>query len=700
MDGTGSWQGGTGDPSLWIFLLAQILPCCASDILKTNVPWKVLSKAFEALRQRLYISRNLLLLPSLQPEISTRLSRNSSRFHKSLFSNEPGLRQGRVQGIANFGQTCFMNSVLQSLASLEPIMMYLDRIVQVSYDQKELIAPQDEAQSKDDTSAAHELLHLLLMINGIQETNVADQHHQFRVDPRGLLTRIGKAHKQFKHRGEQQDAQEYLQALLAVIISEAHLDSTTAVSDYMQFVDMTPREQPLTAVVAAVDYVLPEHSDDSYSLVGEDHYSTEADCALSLSEILERIDEGQKSKIPVDSSRLKPRTTLHDSSDCDVGGSLEEKKQEDFEVEFHVAPDKACKAQNKVPTSIQALSTSSLSEASWDDASMAMKIVQSSISSITPSPLSGWLGSTIQCCKCQHVKPIRNSPFLNIPLVPTSVPAFLGTVQKNISPPNHPNLPPCTIEECLADFTSVERVQDVECRNCSLQAAVVEAQEEEMLLRGALESTERRIKARGGDPSTGTKSLQEELRKAQIQLRRLQTADPDAETDEDIFSHITTEDEIFLGDDISFAANTPIARGTARKCLFLTRCPAVLCCHIQRRFYNPYRDCMEKCTQKVLFDEYLNLAPYCTYSSEASSSWVAGTCRPKNDCKGGGQRHQMLYRLASIIEHRGNAHGGHYICYRRFGSSWFRISDKNVSPVPWNHVRGACEAYMLFYEAI
>jgi hypothetical protein len=283
---------------------------------------------------------------------------------------------------------------------------------------------------------------------------------------------------------------------------------------------------------------------------------------------------------------------------------------------------------------------------------------------------------------------------VDIPLVPTSVPAFLGSLQKNIPAPNNPNLPPCSIEQCLAEFTSVENVQDVECRNCTLRAAVVELQEEELILSGALESIERRIKTKGGDMSRETTSLKEELSKTRLLLFKLQNMDPDAD-DEEIFDRGTSENELFVGDDT--AGHSSLVRCTARKCLFLTRFPAILCCHIQRRYYDPYKDRMEKCTQKVLFDEYLNLAPYCTYSAEARSSWVAGTYRPNQAVKRRPQK--IVYQLVSIIEHRGNAHGGHYICYRQFGSSWFRVSDHNVSPVPWNYVR-ACEAYMLFYEAL
>ena len=61
----------------------------------------------------------------------------------------------------------------------------------------------------------------------------------------------------------------------------------------------------------------------------------------------------------------------------------------------------------------------------------------------------------------------------------------------------------------------------------------------------------------------------------------------------------------------------------------------------------------------------------------------------------------MPYRLQAIIEHRGDAFGGHYVCYRRDPSNgrWLYISDDTVRSCDWSDVR-RCQAYMLFYEAL
>lgn len=682
-----------GDDSFWKIMVWHILPyCLACDLVKTPVPWRLLQRTIRALWKRAMKGPAMIPTPL---QLSTKPVTHRAPHSKPSFSNTPELRQGTIQGIPNFGQTCFMNSVLQSLASLEPFLAYLDRIHQVHVDQSAL------SPLSNPECFADQLLQLLLATNGIQIDSVVTSHNRLRIDPRQLLRRVGQSNAQFRRRGEQQDAQEYLQALLGVVISEAQLDSITAASDHMCFIDVGISEEPLTAVMAGVE---ANGSTESLFQV-EDARGVGA---LSLSNLLERIDKDRKAILlqPTMNGKIASISTLSTTAEENVaetsGLSLEEKKQEDFEILIPMCASEECLEDlaNHTITSFQiqnGRTSSKLSETSWEKSenqSTAMKIVQSTISSITPSPLSGWLGSTIQCCNCQHVRPIRNTPFFDIPLVPTSVPAYLSGTDKNGPAPNSYPLPACSIEQCLAEFTSVERVQDVECRFCTIQAEIVELKEEEMLLNGAIESTEKRIRTKGGDSSAETKSLKEELGKAQLRLVKLQTMDPD-EDDLELFDSGSKED-FFVVNTTSPNKPNRLVRCDARKCLFLTRCPSILCCHIQRRYYDPYTNRMEKCVQHVEFEEVLNLAPYCAYSSEARSGWVAGSSGSNTRTE---RNKKMMYRLESIIEHRGNAHGGHYVCYRRFGASWFRISDSIVTPVSWKQVR-SCQAYMLFYEAM
>ncbi|KAF9124791.1 hypothetical protein BGX30_000793 [Mortierella sp. GBA39] len=72
---------------------------------------------------------------------------------------------------------------------------------------------------------------------------------------------------------------------------------------------------------------------------------------------------------------------------------------------------------------------------------------------------------------------------------------------------------------------------------------------------------------------------------------------------------------------------------------------------------------------------------------------------------------RVVYRLWSVVVHLGSHNSGHFVTYRRIPSSngeqpskegsndgkWWRISDEDVQIVEWTSVKNA-EAYMLYYE--
>jgi hypothetical protein len=219
------------------------------------------------------------------------------------------------------------------------------------------------------------------------------------------------------------------------------------------------------------------------------------------------------------------------------------------------------------------------------------------------------------------------------------------------------------------------------------------------------------------------------LNKVEMRLALLRNMDPDQEDPallEGMEDDIENQ-EFLLAEESSSSSSSNVQRRPrkrlerceAKKCLLLTRRPPVLCCHIQRRYFDPFSNHMEKCVQFVEFPLDLDLAPYCAYGPRTTTPWAAGSSKQQqqdektnddddNDDDDGipspiptpTTGGKMPYRLMSIVEHRGNAHGGHYVSYRRDHSGeWFRISDATVTPISWPQVR-TCQAYMLFYEAI
>ena len=236
-----------------------------------------------------------------------------------------------------------------------------------------------------------------------------------------------------------------------------------------------------------------------------------------------------------------------------------------------------------------------------------------------------------------------------------------------------------------------------------------------MMLRGAIASMEKRLEKKsasrlpGSTSSTvaeSTKCLREDLDKVEGRMSRIGRIDPEEDNFLELLGAQNTlgydeADELLnLGGD----STSTVDRGVARKCLLLTRTPAVLCCHIQRRYFDPFTNRMEKCVQHVDFPEVLDISPYCAYGPRAKTPWAAGlytsSCHQHTTIPLARDGERMLYQLQSVVEHRGNANGGHYVCYRRDQNrQWFLISDEVVNPVSWHDVR-CSQAYLLFYEAM
>ena len=590
--------------------------------------------------------------------------------------NNESCLTGKVNGLPNYSSTCFFNSVLQALASITPFIRYLERIVYIENELEGVGVGMNMSSlgffSKKKEPLSRLLLEVLMYINCQDGGDRSRIHTKIRQ----ILDRVASENVQFKsyrshHSKEQQDAQELLQALIAIIVEESRLEEDGDDDEE----DSDGNRVSSTKVDGGE---LPERQqlgDSSLFSLDELYVDDESTRGIELP-LADTLIIEEEPLSPVARDPLLPNRVPSDSG--------KEEKKEDHEVASNETPNNTIIDCNPKHASAAA------AESKQCNLSQSMQMMIKNLSSKTPSPLSGFMGSRLECCECHHVRPIHDSPFLEIPVVPTAI----------SKPMKMASCGSCSLDQCLQEFTEVERVHGVNCRSCSIQAELKDLQEEIDMLQEAMDS----ILARGCDESE-TLALQEEWKIIRDRFDFLESIDPDEDVDMD--------DEGVNSTDPQKSIPEP-RKVDHEKRLMVTRLPPVLCLHVKRLHFNPATDHMAKSTQHIDFQEYLDLRHLYAGGGENEDE-VCGSEDVKVRVGVGEDASLRKYRLMSVIEHRGNAFSGHYLTYRRVvdqtlncvnpstgrpsTADWAVVSDERISYISWNDVR-QCNAYMLIYEAI
>ncbi|RMB99085.1 hypothetical protein DUI87_24631 [Hirundo rustica rustica] len=125
----------------------------------------------------------------------------------------------------------------------------------------------------------------------------------------------------------------------------------------------------------------------------------------------------------------------------------------------------------------------------------------------------------------------------------------------------------------------------------------------------------------------------------------------------------------------------PLVLSEAKKQLLIYRLPQVLRLHLKRFRWSERNHC-EKIGVRVLFEQVLNMEPYCCLDSLPSLATET-----------------FVYDLSAVVMHHGKGFGsGHYTayCYNTEGGFWVHCNDSKLNVCSVEEVCKT-QAYILFY---
>lgn len=237
------------------------------------------------------------------------------------------------------------------------------------------------------------------------------------------------------------------------------------------------------------------------------------------------------------------------------------------------------------------------------------------------------------------------------------------------------------MDDCLKQLTTMEYLNDVTCRKCSLIDTIHQLSLE-------IDSLQQQTKM---EKLQVLQKMKQEI-EHRLKMGRIEDLDDSSKRLKGFISKIH--------------------RVCSKQAMFANP-PKVLCLHIARSAFGPTGE-IYKNTCQIQFPEVLDLSPYCTNGTLNTQPNLPISSSSATTTPG------AKYRLMSSIIHYGSHNFGHFIAYKRrlvvekcpchtcandasllkhHDSDWFKISDERVSLCGIEQVLEA-NPYMLLYELI
>ncbi|KAK3842014.1 MAG: hypothetical protein J3R72DRAFT_475192 [Linnemannia gamsii] len=319
------------------------------------------------------------------------------------------------------------------------------------------------------------------------------------------------------------------------------------------------------------------------------------------------------------------------------------------------------------------------------------------------NPMIGMLASRLSCMQCGYTEAVRHFTFDNLSL-------------------SLPSAHSCKIEECLQQYITLESLNDVVCRKCSLIATLDRIGNKLKQLDTPAEvqtnisrSSRRMIRDRdmdmdsdylsddsrssfsasesesGDETSSQYTSEFEETTRMRMTFDKTYTKAEKAAKKSKLLQQRKVLEAAIKSDVEKTLPDIKISKVVSRHCtkqVMLAKPPSVLCLHFIRSQYSNYGT-VSKNSCHVRFPEYLDLSPFCTTgvlltrpnlpmsiseqdlermgydrSGSSSSSSESGSTI-KKDGEASSSQKRVIYKLQSIVVHYGGHSYGHFIAYRR-----------------------------------
>ncbi|KAI8808711.1 hypothetical protein BJ742DRAFT_853240 [Cladochytrium replicatum] len=497
-------------------------------------------------------------------------------------------------GLYNMGNTCFMNSVVQALASLPSLFMYLRDRSLIYY--SVLVPNPNDCEGKIPLVVTEALLDLIVALNK------SNSSRRSVLRPSALLNAVSVANGRDARRllcYEQQDAQEFMQ-----LVSQ----------------NLTKEEEPSPPIVTSLfDFDLVKQS-----IQNEAHLRIASTDTSGSS-----IGGGMEKYLPKIMAEFAPRS------------NSVMRLRKDFEAQ------RRSKANKHGETST---ANGVRGDAGRTVMHLGRPMRLGSLASLK-NPLTGLVAQKVTCSRCKYTTPVRHFTFDNISLTVPNSPYQASSIEAVLRAYVSPEvLQDWTCESCSMLATQKKQERDIERKKAQMdglrdelkemkeslkkrQAKVaanhVDEQQDEWSSNVAEEKVEKAKSKPTKNSQPSIKSLQQKAKKLEDSIRK----------ELELFVQMSKDLE-FLKNAARFDPEAKLpptvklvkVASPSTKQVMIAKPPQCLCLHMNRSVFHASH--AYKNSTQVMFSDFLDIAPFCVESSSFVSTingekGKKGMMRPK-----------------------------------------------------------------------